>query len=56
MLKLLAQKKRTKIRRLQDPSEINGDNLNNIRREASRNFSTRWVLDTKTDWQTDRRS
>jgi hypothetical protein len=23
---------------LQDPSEINGDNLNNIRREASRHF------------------
>jgi hypothetical protein len=23
---------------LQDPSEINGDKLNNIRREASRNF------------------
>jgi hypothetical protein len=23
---------------LQDPSEINGDNLNNVRREASRRF------------------
>jgi hypothetical protein len=23
---------------LQDPSEINGDNLNNVRREASRHF------------------
>jgi hypothetical protein len=23
---------------LQDPSEINGDNLNNVRREASRYF------------------
>jgi hypothetical protein len=26
---------------LQDPSEINGDNLNNIRREASRHFSNK---------------
>jgi hypothetical protein len=26
---------------LQDPSEINGDNLNNIRREASRHFRNR---------------
>jgi hypothetical protein len=23
---------------LQDPSEVNGDNLNNVRREASRHF------------------
>jgi hypothetical protein len=23
---------------LQDPSDVNGDNLNNVRREASRNF------------------
>jgi hypothetical protein len=26
---------------LQDPSEINGDDLNNIRRETSRNFRNR---------------
>jgi hypothetical protein len=26
------------MRWLQDPSEINGDNLNNFRREASRHF------------------
>jgi hypothetical protein len=26
---------------LQDPSEINGDNLNNVRREASRHFRNR---------------
>jgi hypothetical protein len=26
---------------LQDPSEINGDNLNNVRREASRHFSNK---------------
>jgi hypothetical protein len=27
-----------KFRWLQDPSEINGENLNNVRREASRHF------------------
>jgi hypothetical protein len=32
------QSKQTKLQRLQDPSEINGDNLNNIRRETSRHF------------------
>jgi hypothetical protein len=26
---------------LQDPSEINGDNLNNVRREASRHFGNK---------------
>jgi hypothetical protein len=26
------------LQRLQDPSEINGDNLNNVRRESSRHF------------------
>jgi chemotaxis methyl-accepting protein methylase len=26
---------------LQDPSEINGDDLNNVRREASRHFSNK---------------
>jgi hypothetical protein len=34
--KLLDQRKQVKLRWSQDPSEINGDNLNNIRREASR--------------------
>jgi hypothetical protein len=38
MLKLLDQRKQAKLQWLQDPSEINGDNLNNIRREASRHF------------------
>jgi hypothetical protein len=38
MLKLLDQGKQAKLQRLQDPSEINGDNLNNIRHEASRYF------------------
>jgi hypothetical protein len=34
--KLLDQRKQAKLQWLQDPSEINGDNLNNVRREASR--------------------
>jgi hypothetical protein len=36
--KLLDQKKQAKLQWLHDPSEINGDNLNNVRREASRHF------------------
>jgi hypothetical protein len=36
--KLLDQRKEAKLLWLQDPSEINGDNLNNVRREASRHF------------------
>jgi hypothetical protein len=36
--KLLDQRKRAKLQWLQDPSEINGDNLNNIRLDASRYF------------------
>jgi hypothetical protein len=36
--KLLDQSKHAKLQWLQDPSEINGDNLNNGRREASRHF------------------
>jgi hypothetical protein len=36
--KLLDQSKQVKLQWLQDPSEINGDNLNNVRREASRYF------------------
>jgi hypothetical protein len=35
---LLDQRKRVKLQWLQDPSEINGDNLNNIRRETNRHF------------------
>jgi hypothetical protein len=35
---LLDQRKQAKSQWLQDPSEINGDNLNNIRPKASRNF------------------
>jgi hypothetical protein len=35
---VLDQRKQAKLQWLQDPSEINRDNLNNIRREASRRF------------------
>jgi hypothetical protein len=35
---LLDQRKQTKLQWLQDPSEINGDNLKNVRRETSRHF------------------
>jgi hypothetical protein len=36
--KLLDQKKEAKLQWLQDPSGINGDNLNNVKCEASRHF------------------
>jgi hypothetical protein len=36
--KSLDQRKQAKLQWLQDPSEINGDSLNNVRREASRYF------------------
>jgi hypothetical protein len=35
---LLDHRKQAKLQWLQDPSEINGDNLNNVRCEASRHF------------------
>jgi hypothetical protein len=35
---LLDLRKEAKLQWLQDQSEINGDNLNNVRREASRYF------------------
>jgi hypothetical protein len=38
---LLDQRKGAKLQWLQDPSEINGDNLNNVRPEASRHFRNR---------------
>jgi hypothetical protein len=37
-LNLLDERKQAKFQWLQDPIEINGDNLNNVRREASRYF------------------
>jgi hypothetical protein len=36
--KLLHQRKQAKLQWLHEPSEIKGDNLNNVRREASRHF------------------
>jgi hypothetical protein len=39
--KLLDQKIQAKLQWLHDPSEINGDNLNNVKREASRYFRNR---------------
>jgi hypothetical protein len=39
--KLLDLRKQAKLQWLQDPSEINGDSLNNVRREASRYFGNK---------------
>jgi hypothetical protein len=39
--KLLDQRKQAKLQWLQDPNEINGDNPNNVRHEASRHFRNR---------------
>jgi hypothetical protein len=39
--KLLVQRKYAKLQRIQDPSEINGANVNNLRREASRYFKNK---------------
>jgi hypothetical protein len=36
--KLLDQRKKAKLQWLQHPSEVNGDNLNSVRHEASRHF------------------
>jgi hypothetical protein len=36
--KLLDKRKGTKFLWLENPSEVNGDNVNNIRRDASRHF------------------
>jgi hypothetical protein len=38
---LVDQRKQTKLQWLQDPSEINTDNLSNIRREVSRHFKNK---------------
>jgi hypothetical protein len=39
--KLLEQRKQAKLQWLQYPSEINGDDLNHIRRETSRHFGNK---------------
>jgi hypothetical protein len=36
--KLLNRRKQAKFQWLHDPSEVNGDNLNNVRHKASRHF------------------
>jgi hypothetical protein len=36
--RLLYQRKEAKLQWLQDPSEVNGDNLNNVRHEARKYF------------------
>jgi hypothetical protein len=38
---LVDQRKKAKLQWLQDPYEINGDKLNNIRRETSRHFTNK---------------
>jgi hypothetical protein len=38
MLKIIKVNKRAKFQWICHPSEINGDNLNNVRREVSRHF------------------
>jgi hypothetical protein len=45
MLKLLDLRKQAKLQWLQDPSEVNGDNLNDIRRETSRNKKREYLKD-----------
>jgi hypothetical protein len=42
--KLLDQRKEAKLQWLQDPSEINGDNLNNVRHEAIRYFRNKKAI------------
>jgi hypothetical protein len=48
---LLDQRKQVKLQWSQDPSEIDGHNLNNVRREACRHFKNkkRKYLKDKTD-------
>jgi hypothetical protein len=36
--KLLYERKQAKLKRLQNSSQVNGDGLNNVRRETNRNF------------------
>jgi hypothetical protein len=41
MHRIIDQRKRAKLHWLQDPSEINGGNLNNVRHEAIRHFKNK---------------
>ena len=38
VLSILDQRKQAKMQWMQDPSQSNADNLNNVRRDASRHF------------------
>jgi hypothetical protein len=39
--KLIDRRKKAKLQWLQNPSQVNGDNMDNVRREASRIFRTK---------------
>jgi hypothetical protein len=39
--KLIDRRKQAKLQWLQNPSQVNGDNLDNVRHEASRTFRTK---------------
>jgi hypothetical protein len=41
MFTLIDRRKQAKLQWLQNPSQVNGDNMDNVRREASRNFRTK---------------
>jgi hypothetical protein len=51
MLKIIRSKETSQLQWIQDPSELNGNNLNNTRREARRHFRNkkREYLKNKTD-------
>jgi hypothetical protein len=46
--KLSDQRKQDKLQWSQDPSKINGDNLNNIRSETSRHFRNKEAISERT--------
>jgi hypothetical protein len=39
--KLIDRRKQAKLQWLQNPSQVNGDNMDNVRREANRTFRTK---------------
>jgi hypothetical protein len=39
--KLIDRRKQAKLQWLQNPSKVNGDNMDNVRRDASRTFRTK---------------
>jgi hypothetical protein len=57
MLRIISAKKHAKLWLLQDPSEINGDNLNSVRSEVSRYFRNKkreYLKDKISELATDR--